>query len=477
MEAKSIVYTYERLSFRVNISVARGMDNKFLGVHICTADNYTPNPGEWYGGVGVATRIFYKIDGVIYMVQSQAHSERCQVLIDWVPPRIITPEAPEDNLTTITITQVLIFTTKWVECSTEQPDRTFTYCVALDADADGTPAIFYPWRFWWGPYNVNCFPRALWGPFKGVKETYKMWNAPGTLNMPRSWLAYQNGVPASYCAREDDAKVLFMPNDGTLVSVDGVGEVTELPAVTNKRLNMLPVPGTSGVVNMVIGIFITEVGEDVEFTLSHECRQWDDIALGYRFDRYTAIRPFYFEGIRIGIDKILIETEDTSTWRPYMFNVKFDSAITTDEYPFITSYTPYPTPYVMKMGGARWMPSNPLRECDYDCVIYWINANGTPYTLPMSVTGGKMSAKLQDGGAYGGDGVAILRSPSLTTDEMASAVTITESPRIAIKFKEDMFSLYPADEWTWAMVDDVEVVNVYDEQTQTVEISLITRKI
>lgn len=480
----SFIFGYERYFFRVNMEVAVGYDNKYLGVYLHTSDR---DGTTWDKDTLLSTRIYYEVDGVEYMVQSQNSAEYCQCLIDWLPMRIITPEAPQQNLTTITLTRVYIWTaTKWVECTTGSTDLTLTVSVALDADADGTAVLFYPWRFWWGPFTRNCFPNALWGPYKGQKWKIAVygsfWDADGCLLMPRSWRAiYNYSTRASYCMREDDARVCILPVGDAYypISLKSGKEVAALPLVKNRRLRLISAPDSSSTtgseVAIVIGIFVSS-GEEVEFTFDREVRYWDDIPLGYTVDgKYDAIRPVLMEGVRVGIDFPLISTADIEEDRPYMVNVKFDGTILQEEYPFLSPMCPYPTPYIARLASARNMPTNPLNECEYDCVIYWIDKNGSPYTLPMAVAGGETSSKMRDGGAYDGDHVAVLRSPLLTHEEMMHAVTITESLKIAVKFKEDIYAMYPADEWAWAMVEDVSVVHPYDETSSVVEINLITR--
>ena len=470
--------------FFVNMEVAVGYDNKYLGVYLHTSDR---DGKTWDKYILRATRIYYEVDGVEYMVQSQNSAEYCQCLIDWLPMRIITPEDPQQNLTTITITRVEAFKNGiWVECVTDSTDLTLTVSVALDADADGTAVLFYPWRFWWGPFTKNCFPNALWGPYKGQKVNIvsgNFWDADGCLIMPRSNNAIRYySTPASYCMREDDSRVCILPSGDAYFAITTPSgrEVAALPIVANRRLRLFPAPDTSSAsgeeVAVVVGIFVS-LGEEVEFTVDRDVRYWDDIPLGYIVkNRYNAIRPILMEGVRVGIDQPLISTEDITEERPYMVNVKFDGTILQEEYPFLSPMCPYPTPYIMRLPSARNMPTNPLNECEYDCVIYWIDKNGSPYTLPMAVAGGETSSKMRDGGAYDGDHVAVLRSPLLTHEEMMHAVTITESLKIAVKFKEDIYVMYPADVWTWAMVEDVSVVHSYDETSSVVEINLITSK-
>lgn len=114
-----------------------------------------------------------------------------------------------------------------------------------------------------------------------------------------------------------------------------------------------------------------------------------------------------------------------------------------------------------------------LPDCSWDVELKWLDANGTPFILPFSIDGGKNTAKMTDVGYYDGDRTIILRSPSLTPEEMKIAATIGESLRIAVKFKEAQGRAYPASTWVWAAVDDISIVNVEGEGTQVIEINLL----
>lgn len=114
-----------------------------------------------------------------------------------------------------------------------------------------------------------------------------------------------------------------------------------------------------------------------------------------------------------------------------------------------------------------------LPDCQWQAGIKWLNANGTPFILPFSIEGAETTAKMQDGGAYDGDDVIILRSPALTSEEMKYAATIGESLKIAVVFQRAQGAAYPALTWVWAAVEDITITDMADAQSQTIEIHVI----
>ena len=107
-----------------------------------------------------------------------------------------------------------------------------------------------------------------------------------------------------------------------------------------------------------------------------------------------------------------------------------------------------------------------LPDCSIDYYIKWWDNSGACYVLPYSIVGGKTEGRQDGSPLYQDTQILRLASPLLTVDERKDAMTIAESPRVAIRPY--------GGEWSYARLKDYSVSwEAGEEDEATLEIEVI----
>lgn len=107
-----------------------------------------------------------------------------------------------------------------------------------------------------------------------------------------------------------------------------------------------------------------------------------------------------------------------------------------------------------------------LPDCDIDYYVKWWDNSGACYVLPYSIIGGKTEGRQDGTPLYQDTQTLRLASPLLTVDERKDAMTIAESPRVAIRAY--------GGEWSYARLKDYSVSwEAGEEDEATLEIEVI----
>lgn len=453
------------------------------------------------------------VNGKIYQSYMAGSGITRMINARWDDPSFGDPERPKDYTQTLTLSKLELsigmgwndVTDSITDADGNTPDSiTFTFTPALSADATGELISHYPWRFKWRKLSDNCTPyRHVYGPQAGDEMGRVIHNVvyddPDVKSLPVGCAAaksvctiktrYERDGDLSLFLRADDANSMITWEMSNAYAYDAEGNhicTWGFDSVGHRRHDYyvsFPVffPEGTETFDIVLYFLVGDKGPSPvwmqEYIKWTDMEEWDEITLPYTIFGLNKVRPyrFHFENMPSSKHIKLFWWDNTAESREFyccFMNVAVNSTISETDIPFLSSYTDVWAPYVYEKSGGDKIKLL-LSDCSWDVELKWLDANGTPFILPFSIDGGKNTAKMTDVGYYDGDRTIILRSPSLTPEEMKIAATIGESLRIAVKFKEAQGRAYPASTWVWAAVDDISIVNVEGEGTQVIEINLL----
>lgn len=145
--------------------------------------------------------------------------------------------------------------------------------------------------------------------------------------------------------------------------------------------------------------------------------------------------------------------------------------------PALNPYTNNYAPFVLGGGACRdnilaspkhrgRLTQMRLPNCQLDYYVKWWDNDGTCYVLPYSVAGETVEAQQDGTPLYEATRTLRLVSPSLTEEERKDALTVAESPRVAVKPY--------GGEWTFARLKDYSTTwELGEEGEANVELEII----
>lgn len=510
MASKTYYVGNENLKIiKIQFSTPRGSDGRYVGVWF-SVDFASQEMRYLFSLNALAVRAV--VNGTTYQSYMAGSGITRMINSRWDDPTIGNPDNPEDYTQTLKLTALYVNTgSGWtdvtdiiIDSDGKIPDAvTFTFTPALNADATGALIDYYPWKFKWRKLSDNCTPyRHVYGPQAGDELGRVAWwsSSPNPDSLPIGCAAansvstiktrYERDGDMSLFLRSDDADCMITWESSNVYAYDADGNHIctwgweYVGARSQDYYCLYPVyfPEGTETLDIVLYFLVGDVAPSpvwMQDTLKWvDVEVWPDITLPYTIFGLNKIRPYHFHSANPPTSAKHIPlywwdaAAESKDYYCCFMNVAVNSTISETDIPFVSSYTDVWAPYVYeKSGGSKIKLLLP--DCSWDVELKWLDANGTPFILPFSIDGGKNTAKMTDEGYYDGDMTIILRSPSLTPEEMKIAATIGESLRIAVKFKEAQGRAYPSNTWVWAAVDDISIVNVEGEGMQVIEINLL----
>lgn len=396
------------------------------------------------------------------------------------------------------VTGAQLYSDDWEEASGEPFE--LAYYPAGRVGASGECLTRYPWRWWWGEDCEAPLPMADGGsviPLRGgtmpfvlrecqlaiISDNYPFLTSviPAPLQTAdlRSLTLYEAGGGLNYTIWS----VTFVK--GNSVNIDlNAWDCEQLPATLEFSLGLMTPAAPD------ISVKLEKPTED-------GCVRYDDFQLvtqdtyplGFNYLareggpaqvlRWLAIRLSgcdLNEGCSVRSSaRLMLTLEGLSPTRfePYPVYFVCATGIAAPKLnPITNNYAPFAITgsgrdVLLAAPGRRGRLTNMrLPDCAIDYYVKWWDNGGACYVLPYSIIGGKTEGRQDGTPLYADTQTLRLASPLLTEAERKDAMTIAESPRVAIRPY--------GGEWSFARLKDYTVSwEAGEEDEATLEIEII----
>ena len=422
------------------------------------------------------------------------------------------------------VTGASLYSDDWEEATGEPFE--LAYYPAGRVGASGECLTEYPWRWWWGEDCEAPLPisRALI-PTEG--NPLPVWGCEGTPDQPSPSAMVVDPLSRPFLITSYDWHSARYPKIYTLPTCDDEEFISYLVAsaqTADERYDGFScwVDGLVTTADDHIFLQVDSFGKDgsrllgdydfcvglitdleaSDFSVSKEnpdfgthepnLLSYDNITL-YRVEGYelgytttgcgTPVNSLIW--LRLRVEGVRQETGEEHN---FYFKISFTRhntgewttlavGIFGNAEPPVNPYTGNYAPFVIGGGACRDDILNSpkhrgrlthmrLPDCDIDYYIKWWDNSGACYVLPYSIVGGKTEGRQDGSPLYQDTQILRLASPLLTVDERKDAMTIAESPRVAIRPY--------GGEWSYARLKDYSVSwEAGEEGEATLEIEVI----